>query len=135
MQTSPRTTILFSLTQYLTDHEHIIDSRYVCVYFDKIRPSITSIAADFEGNSNYGTNILSTGGVVLETESLNGVVHASSDGAANGGVQVSILSNTSSFISISISNIVDYVLSPLVMEVWTLSLNDDSRACYLNIKG
>lgn len=77
--------------------QFVLSNGFVCAIFDNSVPSLISLRGDFSGSGNYGKNVLGTGGV-----NLGGSEAAS----------VQVLENSTSIVSIEISNLLDHEKVP-----------------------
>ena len=89
---------------------------------------ISSLRGDFEGQGNYGEQLLAGKGYVLESQGPSGAV-ASSQWSQ--GVTVTVVSNGPDLASITVAN----VTANNAIESWSLSLPQASRTLELNTTG
>ena len=101
--------------------------------FDRTSPGITSLSSSWAGHDVFTEALAKP--VQLEREDSDGTTYSSSDGAPVGGLKVTVNANTSTICNVSIAGIVDHAASPLVSEIWTVSLASTSRRLTLHIAG
>ena len=109
--------------EFLTPSELSISNGFVSLTLQLLRPSVSSIKANFEGSADFSKSpeCLAAGGFRLETVTPNGTLRTSMD-ADNNETKLNVLSNTSEWVSVSLSGITDNIVSAAVSEDWTISL-------------
>jgi hypothetical protein len=121
---------------FFNDSFAVVSNGYVCGVFSFVRPSLAFLAADPAGSANYGTNALAGDGVSIEVQGASGQISSSvNTGACARSMGLTIVSNTSQLVSITIHNIGDSCPNGTVFEDWTLSLAQGSPKLVLAASG
>ena len=109
--------------EFLTRSELSISNGFVSLTLQLLRPSVSSIKANFEGSADFSSSpeCLAAGGLRLETVTPDGTLRTSAD-ADNNEAKLNVLSNTSEWVSVSLSGITDSTVSAAASEDWTFSL-------------
>jgi hypothetical protein len=93
---------------------------------------VSSLKGDFQGEGNYGENLLSEGGLRFEREDDLGVVHSS----AGLGVKASYTTtDVDGCVSLSVPNIFDDSIEPFSSESWNFELCQGERYLRFSSKG
>ena len=107
-----------------------LSNGFAKLVLDVAKPNIVSLVADFLGAGNFSTTheVLGAKGIRLESQAagLFQVVKSSSD-AVNPTATLTVLSNTSEYVAVKLSGVVDDVATPFAQEEWTLTLRRDER--------
>ena len=94
---------------------------------------ISKLQGDFQGNGNYGINLLADSGIRVERlESSGDVTSAAGKGDAS---EVNIVRDDGSCAEFTIPSVYDDVESPVAVESWTVSLCDGDRSLRFDTKG
>jgi len=119
----------------LTQDTVVLSNKYVRAVFDLQHPSLSSLSGDYYGTGDFSTEALAKWGCRLESEGGDGKTHASSDITPSTPLEVTVHSNTTALVNVSVGGIVDRQDRPVSRERWTLSLAADDRALDLSIEG
>ena len=119
----------------ITDDAISMNNGFVSIKFDKHRPAIVAIGGDFLGEGKY-QNVLATmlpSG--LEREDGDGTTHYSYINGAGAALNIKVLKDDPSLVSVQISGIVDDVSSPVATETWTITLSQNQRFVSISTTG
>ena len=94
---------------------------------------ISALRGDFEGRSQYGSNLLSESGIRLEKISSSGaVVSAAGLGAP---AEVNVVRNDGSCLELNLPAVYDDAEYPSAVENWVISLCEGDRTLSFSAKG
>jgi hypothetical protein len=129
-----------------TTERIIVQNGYVHLEFNLAHPQIDIVSADFQGNGNYGLNLMAHGsaednhlfryGIVLEHDVKQGAsISTTASSRGKGSLQRSnVITNTTTTITFQVLNVVDDFEAPTVSSNWTITLNAGQRYFTLDIK-
>lgn len=116
------------------DLEVTLDNGYVQVVVNRLKPSISSISADFSGKGNYSVNALSNE-FTLETILPNERTIRRCADSSSASPLLLVTQNSTSRVEIEISDIFDCPASPVASEKWIISLEQGQRFADVRVVG
>jgi hypothetical protein len=109
-----------------------LSNGFVCI---ELTPGKLHAAyGDWDGQGNYGSNVLASGGMTLQRQAIDGQVFSSASLLA-GDVSVRVVANSSSTVAVEMSGIADSISNPVGVETWEISLHPNSRVFNFSISG
>lgn len=93
---------------------------------------VSSLKGDFQGEGNFGENLLSEGGLRLEREDDAGVLHSS---AGLGSKSTFITSDLDDCVNLKVPSVYDDIIDPYSSESWNFELCQNQRYVSFSSKG